>query len=132
MLKLALVLLGWALSSLQTHRALALENLALRQQLALLCHETPRPRVTRIDRLFWSAFTHVFPEWRGVLAIVQPDTVIRWHREAFRAFWTWRSRPKGRPTTDPKAIVLIQQIAAANPSWGASFSAPCVTFDTHS
>ena len=119
MLKLALVLLRATLSALQTHRALALENLALRQQLALLLHATPRVHLAPVDRLFWSLFTHAFPQWREVLAIVQPATVIRWHRTAFRALWTWRSRPRGRPQIDPNTIALIRELTIANPRWGA-------------
>jgi putative transposase len=119
MLTLALVLLRATLSALQTHQALALENLALRQQLALLVHDAPRVRTTRIDRLFWSVFAHTFPQWRDVLIVVQPATVIRWHRTAFRALWTWRSHPRGRPHIDPNTIALIRKMATANPRWGA-------------
>ena len=119
MLQRALAVLRSALSAVQTQRALALENLALRQQLALLLCTARRPRVTRLDRLFWSAFTHLFAEWRQVLVIAKPATVIRWHRTAFRALWTWRSRRRGRPTIDPETIALIRQMALANPRWGA-------------
>ena len=119
MLQLLSALLRSAFSTLQTHRELALENLALRQQLALLLASAPKPRITPIDRAFWSVFSRVCADWRHMLVIVKPETVVRWHRRSFRAFWTWRSRPIGRPTVDPKTVALVLQMANANPRWGA-------------
>ena len=119
MLRLLRVILRSALSAIQTHRDLALENLALRQQLAVWLASGPRPRITRSDRAFWSVFSRVCVNWPHMLVLVKPETVVRWHRSAFRAFWTWRSRRSGRPTIDPKTSALIRQIAVANPRWGA-------------
>lgn len=77
---------------------LMLENLALRQQLALFHQRTPHPPISSIDRAFWSCLSQVWPRWRRVLLIVKPETVVRWHRRGFRLFWKWKSRvPFGRP-----------------------------------
>src|SRR5262250_2721819 len=74
---------------------LVLENLALRQQLAVLSRQRPRPRLRRRVRL-----SRWFTGWRSWLAIVQPATVIGWHRQGFRLYWRWKSRGArpGRPT----------------------------------
>ena len=75
------------LFALRTHRALALENLALRHQLAVLRRAAPRPRLRRSDRLFWVLLSRLWSGWAEAVSIVQPETVIRWHR-------TGRSRPE--------------------------------------
>jgi len=62
----------------------ALVELALRQQLAVYIHKRPRPRLSPLDRAFWVALSRLWPQWRGTLIVVRPDTVIRWHRTAFR------------------------------------------------
>jgi hypothetical protein len=62
----------------------------------------------------------LFPKTREALAIVQPDTVVRWHRAGFRLFWRWRSRTRpGRPGVPAKIRQLIRQMSVANPLWGA-------------
>ena len=66
------------------HRAVALENLALRQQLAVFKRTTKRPSLRSRDRLFWMALAHLWPDWRTALIVVQPDTVVRWHRQWLR------------------------------------------------
>src|SRR5437899_10304116 len=84
------------------HRAVALENLALRQQLAALTRTTRRPQLRTRDRLFWILLAKAWQQWRTAIMIVQPDTVVRWHRQWLRRQWTWRStrtRPRP-PTTD--------------------------------
>jgi len=85
------------------HRAVALENLALRQQLAALKRTAKRPQLRTHDRLFWVLLARAWRDWRQSLVFVQPDTVVRWHREWFRRRWATRSRPSRpgrRPTTD--------------------------------
>jgi putative transposase len=57
--------------------------------------------------------------WRHALHVVQPDTVVRWHRQGFRYYWRWKSRRRGRPAVDPEVIRLIQRMCRANPLWGA-------------
>jgi putative transposase len=99
--------------------ALLLENLALRQQLAVLRRRLPRPKPTRLDKAFWIALSRVWSGWRGALATVRPATVVRWHRAGFRALWRWRSRPRGRPPIHAGLRPLVHRLAAENPTWGA-------------
>jgi hypothetical protein len=66
------------------HRAVALENLALRQQLAALTRTVKRPHLRKRDRLFWILLAKGWREWRTALVVVQPDTVVRWHRQWLR------------------------------------------------
>ena len=106
-------------SMLRTHRALAIKNLALRQQLAALKHRHPRPRLTDADRLFWVVLSRIWAGWRESLHIVQPGTVVRWHRQGFRYYWRWKSRHRGRPRIDPEIRQLIRCMCRANPLWGA-------------
>ena len=70
------------------HRQLALENLALRQQLAVYKRMMTRPRLRRTDRLFWVGLARIWAGWRQSLVIVTPDTVLRWQRRRFREYWT--------------------------------------------
>jgi putative transposase len=96
---------------------LAAENLFLRKQLALYQERKVKPRratnATRIAMLWLSRWF----DWRQALAVVQPKTFIRWHRQAFRLFWHWKSRP-GRPSIPPELQALICQMARDNPTWG--------------
>ncbi len=102
-------------------RQLALENLALRQQLAVYKRMARRPKLRRSDRLFWVWLARVWVGWRQSLVIVTPDTVLRWQRRRFREHWTKLSRrpTRGRPRVDPEITALVIQMAAANPLWGA-------------
>ena len=104
---------------MQSQRDLAVENLALRQQLAILKHRQPRPRFTDSDRFFWVVLSRLWPEWRAALHIVQPETVVRWHRQGFRYYWRWKSRGVGRPKIDPEIRMLVWRMCRANPLWGA-------------
>src|SRR2546426_12816818 len=70
------------------HRALALENLALRQQLAAYKRMVTRPKLRMTDRLFWVALASLGAGWRQPLVFVTPDTVLRWQRRRFRDYWT--------------------------------------------
>src|SRR5438445_12447475 len=103
------------------HRQLALENLALRHQLAVYKRTTTRPKLRTTDRLFWVWLARVWAEWRQPLVSVTPDTVLRWQRRRFREHWTQLSRrpTRGRPRVDPEITALVIQMAAANPLWGA-------------
>src|SRR4030095_15263890 len=92
MRKLVLALLSAARSSLKARRALALENLALAPHLAGLRRPAKRPKLSGADRAFWVVLARVWPEWRTALVIVQPATVIRWHRKGFALYWSWTSR----------------------------------------
>src|SRR5262249_12597310 len=104
------------------HRALlAAENLALRQQLALLQRSAPRPRFGLRDRLFWVALCRCFGAWRSWLAVAQAATVRRWHRHGLRLFWRCESggRPPGRPSLARAVRALLRRMARENPTWGA-------------
>jgi putative transposase len=103
------------------HRAVALENLAIRQQLAVFKRTVPRPPLRPRDRLFWVLLAHAWRNWRSALIVVQPETVVGWHRQWLRRRWTHRStsgRP-GRPRTTTAIRTLVDQMGAANPLWGA-------------
>jgi hypothetical protein len=76
----------------RSRRALALENPAIRQQLAVLQRNAKRPRLRRWDRGFWVLVSRIWSDWQNALVFVRPETVIRWHRQGFRLYWG-RSRP---------------------------------------
>jgi putative transposase len=98
----------------------AMEILALRHQVAVLKRKRPRPRLKRLDRLFWTTLRRVWSRWAEVLLVVKPETVVGWHRAGFRLFWRWRSRARGgRPKTTAEIRALIRRLAEENPTWGA-------------
>jgi putative transposase len=97
--------------------ALTAENLFLRKQLALYRERNIKPRrATRATRIALIWLAHCF-DWRRALVIVQPQTFIRWHRQGFRVFWRWKSRP-GRPPIPADLRALIRRMARENPTWG--------------
>jgi hypothetical protein len=100
---------------------LALENLALRQQVAVLKQKRPRPLLTGMDRAFWVALQQNWKAWANALVIVKPDTVVKWHRKGFKLCWRWKSRPRGpgRPRAHPEIRELIRRMAIENVGWGA-------------
>ena len=104
-----------------SHRQLALENLALRQQLAVYKRTANRPKLHRSDRLLWVWLSKVWPAWRQALVIVAPDTVLSWQRRRFYRRWATLSgrAAAGRPPVDAAVRVLARRMAAANPLWGA-------------
>lgn len=100
--------------------AIAVENLALRHQLGVLQRSVKRPKLRRRDRIFWVWLSRVWSGWRDRLAIIKPETVIRWHREGFRLYWRWKSRgTPGRPKIDAEVRRLIRQMSRENATWGA-------------
>ena len=107
-------------ASVRARRDLVLENLALRHQLAVYTRGRRRPRLRRHDRRFWSLLARGWSGWRATLVMVEPDTVVRWHRSAWRAYWRWKSRRgPGRPHIPAEWQRLILRIATENPRWGA-------------
>jgi len=116
-----LSLLHSLVSAFKTRRSLALENLALRQQLAVLQRSGKRPRISNVERGFWVLLRRIWPDWDSVLVTVKPETVVRWHRAGFRRYWTWKSRrPRlGRPSVAPEVRELIRDMSRSNPLWGA-------------
>ena len=98
----------------------ALELLALRQQVAVLKRQRPRPVLNSLDRLFWTTLRSLWPRWSDVLLIVKPETVVGWHRAGFRLYWRWRSRPRGgRPKITEEIRALIKRMAEDNPGLGS-------------
>ena len=105
--------------ALRSKRDLALENAALRHQLMVLKRQSKVPRIENRDRLFWISLMRLWPDWRSALSLVQPATVVRWHRRGFRAYWRWKSRTTGgRPRIDPEVRELIRDMWNSNPTWG--------------
>jgi transposase InsO family protein len=112
-----LVALVWSL--VRDRAELAAENLALRQQLAVLREKTKRPSLRQRDRIFWAILSRVWGNWRSALLIVQPETVIRWHRQGSKIFWRWKSHAKrGRPSIELEIRGLIRRMSRENPLWG--------------
>jgi hypothetical protein len=109
------ILVGALSSALMCRRDLALEKLALWQQLAVFKQTYPRPRLKDADRWFWVLFSRIWDEWRATLHIVQPETIVRWHRRGFRRYWRWKSRRRGGAEIDPEMIYLIRRMCRANP-----------------
>jgi transposase InsO family protein len=102
---------------LRPSTALAAENLFLRKPLALYQERHVQPkRATNTTRIALIWLAHWF-DWRPALAVVQPVTLLRWHRQGFRLFWRWTSRP-GRPPIPADLQALIRRMARENPSWG--------------
>ncbi len=117
---ITLILIG-LLRGVRTQRSLVLENLALRHQLVVLQRTVPRPRLRTADRLFWVLLSRLWAGWTDAISVVQPATVIRWHRTGFKLFWARKSRRTGpgRPAVAPEVRALIRHMARANPLWGA-------------
>src|SRR6516225_5815840 len=118
--------IGFCLGSLSrcfhSRQSLLLENLALRQQLAVLKRRHPRPRLSLLDRLFWVLARRFWSAWKQALLVVTPETVVRWHRAGFRLYWSLISRVRrqvGRKTVSKEVRNLIFQMVAENPTWGA-------------
>jgi len=121
MVTFAVAVAAYIRSFFVARHKLALEAAALRQQLAVFKRRQTRPRLRRLDRLFWIVLGRLWPGWPETLIIVKPETVVSWHRAGFRAFWRWRSglRQPGRPKVSEEMRQLIRRMKAENPSWGA-------------
>ena len=105
----------------RSRASLQVEILTLRHQLSVLRRKSPqRLTFTSIDRLVFAGLYRLAPGMLDALVIVKPETVIRWHRAGFRAYWRWKSRPRGgRPKTPLEIRHLIREMSLANPLWGA-------------
>ena len=116
-------LVAGALTDLvRTKPELVAENALLRQQLVVLRRSVKRPRCTSADRALLVLLARRVQAWRQALLLVQPDTLLRWHRHLFRRYWRRKSRPGAaarQPKVSAEAIALIRAMAAANPLWGA-------------
>jgi putative transposase len=121
MVTFAFVVAAYVRAFFVSRHKLAREAVALRQQLAVFKRREPRPKLHRVDRLFWIALRHLWPGWAEVLIVVKPETVMSWHRAGFRLFWRLRSRFRrpGRPKISQEIRQLIRRMKTNNPSCGA-------------
>ena len=107
---------------LHSRRSLLLENLALRQQLAVLKHKHPKPKLSPLDKIFWVLVRRFWSTWKQALIVVTPETVVRWHRAGFRLYWSLISRTRkraGRNQLTKEIRHLIFRMVAENPTWDA-------------
>jgi hypothetical protein len=120
MLEVLLLFLLTAVLAARSRRDLALENLVLRHQLQVALRTNPHPRLRARDRVLWLWLRQLWPDgWLRHLHVVQPETVLRWHRKGWRLYWTWKSRTKlGRPHLSAEVRELIARISKENPRWG--------------
>ncbi len=119
LLKLATISLRCIPAFFRSRSKQAIVELALRQQLATFAEKGRRPRIAPADRGFWVLLSRVWSGWKGILVIVQPETVVRWHRKGFRLYWRSISkRGPGRPPIPVEIQTLIRRFANEN-GWRA-------------
>ena len=108
-------------SPFKTQARLEAEIVLLRHQLSVLRQRVPsKPRLTVADRLLFVWLYRLFPSGLDAITIVQPETLIRWHRTGFRLYWRWESRSRGgRPRIPEEIRRLIREMSLANRLWGA-------------
>ena len=122
MLRLLRLLSTLPVSFVRSRCDLLLENLALRQQLSVSSRRHPQPRFSTPDRFFWMMLRRLWPGWKRALILVQPETVVRWHRAGFKMYWAWFSRHRtrvGRKCVNRALRDLIFRMVAENRTWGA-------------
>jgi len=115
-------LLASLASIFRSRASLGLENRALRHQIGVLHRSAgKRPKLTAGDCVLWICLSRLWRDWRSALAIVKPETVVAWHRAAFRLFWTWKVRcgKPGRLVISSEVRDLIRKMCRENPGWGA-------------
>jgi putative transposase len=103
-------------------RDLLLENLALRQQLGVFKRKHPRPPFGAADKMFWVMLRQLWVGWERALILIQPETVVRWHRKGFGLYWTWISRHRtqaGRKCVSRELREIIFRMVSENKTWGA-------------
>src|SRR5262245_57515145 len=114
------LILGAAADLVRSRSELLAENALSRQQLIVLARSAKRPRLTRADRPLLVLLASRVRAWGQALLIVQPETVLRWHRAGFRFFWRRRSAPRRQPSgVAPDTVALIRRLARENRLWGA-------------
>jgi len=122
MIRILGLLIAFSAQFFRSRRELLLENLALRQQLSVVVQKQPRRRLTLPDKIFWTIFSRFWSGWKRAVLIVQPETVIRWHRAGFKLYWKWISRRRmsvGRRPTSKELRALILCMVAENSTWGS-------------
>src|SRR5215210_3871154 len=116
------LLTGTVAELVRSRPELLAENALLRQQLIILRRQVKRPRCTPAERALLVLLASRLRTWRHALLLVQPDTLLRWHRQLFRRYWHLKSRIRAtahRPPLALETVVLIREMAAANRLWGA-------------
>jgi len=110
-----ILLRRFAVAAFKGRRNLVLENLALRHRFLVLNRNAHHPRLTPLARALWGWLSQTWCAGKTHLRIVQPDTVVRWHRDAFRWFWKWKSHPhrSGRKSIAADTINSICHTSAA-------------------
>jgi putative transposase len=99
---------------------LVAENALLRQQLIVLRRQVKRPACTKTDRMLLVLLARLVRTWKQALFIVQPETLLRWHRQGFQLFWKYKSRTASlTPRISPETVSLIKEMARDNRLWGA-------------
>jgi hypothetical protein len=121
MLDLCRIIFEIVVDLFRPRAALEAEILVLRQQIIVLRRGSPsRVPFRAVDRMVLGWVCQLFPKTGEALAIVRPDTVVRWHRAGFRCYWRWKSRSRpGRPAVPAEIRQFIRQMSIANPLWGA-------------
>lgn len=107
-----------------SHHTLAVENLALRSQLAQFEHQVSsgkckKPRATHAFRQLWVIISRCCTGWKSILVIFKPDTIVRWHDKAFCLYWKHKSKPNGRPALSKDVVDTTKQIHIQNPLWSS-------------
>ena len=106
--------------SFKTKIQLLLEVAMLAKQLEIYQRTDPKLKIKRTDRMFFSIMMDWLFNWKERMFIVKPETVIKWHRTAFKFYWRWKSQHiGGRPKVSKEVIALIKQMANENSEWGA-------------
>jgi putative transposase len=109
-------------ASFRSRAALQLEILALRHQIGILQRSVKRPKLTTVDRLLWVWLCSFWQDWQSGVFIMKASTVLGWHHNAFRLFWTWKIRhgKVGRPAVPKEVRQLIRTMSRENPHLGRS------------
>jgi putative transposase len=114
------LLLGTLTDLARSKSELVAENALLRQQLIILRRQVKRPTCTKTDRMLLVLLARAVRTWKHALFIVQPETLLRWHRQGFRLFWKYKSRAAStKPKIAPETVALIKEMARDNRLWGA-------------
>jgi putative transposase len=113
-------MLGTVTDLARSKSELVTENALLRQQLIILRRQVKRPTCAKMDRLILILLARASQAWKHALFIVQPETLLRWHRQGFRLFWKYKSRAaSSKPKIPAEIVALIKEMAAQNRLWGA-------------